>query len=121
MSSKPLRSHVLSGSFEPSDQTFVTCLSESVQSICLGIPIPHARILRTQPAYSTINQRADFLLNDSAYVSLSWHASHDKLAYLLANLASSAGVYSSAAQSAVPRAEANTFRRGNIVTFVGGL
>jgi hypothetical protein len=43
------------------------------------------------------------------------------LAYLLANLASSAGVYSFAAQSAVPRAEADTFRSGNIVTFVGGL
>ena len=52
--------------------------------------------------------------------SRSRHASHDKLAYLLANFAFRAGVYSSAAQSAVPRAEADTFRRGDIVTFVGG-
>jgi hypothetical protein len=102
--------------FELCDHAFVTCLS-----ICLGIPVPHARILRTQPAYSTIDPWADFLLNDSARASRSQHASHDKLAYLLAKLASRAGVYSSAAQSAVPRAEADTFRHGDIVTFVGGL
>ena len=71
--------------FELSDQAFVTCLS-----ICLGIPVPHARILRTQPAYSTIDPWANFLLNDSAHASRSRHASHDKLAYLLANLASTA-------------------------------
>ena len=77
--------------------------------------------MRTQPAYSTIDQWADFLLNDSAHASRSRHASHDKHAYFLANLASRANVYSSAAQSAVPRAEADSFRRGDIVTFVGGL
>ncbi len=102
--------------FELSDHSFVTCLS-----ICLGIPVPHAHILRTQPAYSTINQWADFLLNDSAHVSRSRHASHDKIAYLFANLASRAGVWSSVAQSAVLRAEADTFRRGDNFTFVGGL
>jgi hypothetical protein len=80
--------------FELSDHASVTCLS-----ICLGIPVLHARILRTQPAYSTIDQWADFLLNDSAHAFRSRHASQDKLAYILAqaNLASSAGVYSSAA------------------------
>jgi hypothetical protein len=106
--------------FELSDHASVTCLS-----ICLGIPVLHARILRTQPAYSTIDQWADFLLNDSAHAFRSRHASQDKLAYILAqaNLASSAGVYSSAAQSAGPRAEADldTICRGDIVTFVGGL
>ena len=69
--------------FELSDHASVTCLS-----ICLGIPVLHARILRTQPAYSTIDQWADFLLNDSARASRSQHASHDKPAYTLANLAS---------------------------------
>jgi chlorite dismutase len=77
----------------------------------------HAHILLTRPAYSTIDQRADFLLFYSAHVSQALHASHDKLAYLLANLASSAGVYSSAAQSAVLQAEADTFCSGDIVTF----
>jgi hypothetical protein len=102
--------------FKLSDHAFVTCLS-----ICLGIPVPHARVLRTQPALSTIDPLADFLLNDSAHASRSRYASHDKLAYLLGNLASRAGVYASAAQSAVLRAEADTFRRGDIVTFFDGL
>jgi hypothetical protein len=62
--------------------------------------------VHTQPDYSTIDQWADFfLLNDSAHVFRSLHASHDKLAHLLANSASRA------AQSAVLRAEADTFRR----------
>jgi hypothetical protein len=100
LSQYPLNLLNLMCPFELSDQAFVTCLS-----ICLGIPVSHARILRTQPDYSAIDQWADFLLNDSAHVSRSRHASHDKLAYLLADLAfeSIAGVYSSAAQSTLPR------------------
>jgi hypothetical protein len=115
LSQCPLNLFDLMCPFELSDHAFDTCLS-----ICPGIPVPHARILRTQPAYRTMDQWADFLLNDSAHASRSLHATQDKLAYLSADLASSAGVYSSAAQSAVPRAEADTFRRGDIVTFVGG-
>jgi hypothetical protein len=69
--------------FELSDQAFVTCLS-----ICLGIPVPRASILHTQPAYSTIDQWADFLLSNSVHKSPSRHAPDDKLAYILADLAS---------------------------------
>jgi hypothetical protein len=72
-------------------------------------------------ALLTTDQWADFLLHYSAHVSGSLqclHASHDKV---LANSASRAGVCSSFAQIAVPRAEADIFRCGNIVTFVGGL
>jgi hypothetical protein len=115
LSQCPLNLFDLMCPFELSDHAFDTCLS-----VCLGIPVPHARILRTRPAYRTIDQWADFLLNDSAHASRSLHATQDKLAYSSADLASSAGVYSSAAQSAVPRAEADTFRRGDIVALVGG-
>ena len=79
LSQFPLNLFDLMCPFELSDHAFVTCLS-----ICLGIPVPHACVLRTQPAYSTIDPWADFLLNDSAHASRSRHASHDKLACLLA-------------------------------------
>jgi hypothetical protein len=79
--------------------------------------VQHAHILCTQPHYSTFYQWA-LLLNDSAHASRSQHASHDKLAYLLVNFASRADVYSPASPSAVPRAEADTFRCGDIVTLL---
>jgi hypothetical protein len=99
-------------------QTFPTRCSASLS---IASPVLHARNWLTQPTYSTIDQWADFLPNDSSHVSRSRHASHDKLAFLFANLASRAGVYSSTAQCADPQAEADCFRRGDIVTFAGGL
>ena len=102
--------------FELSDQAFITCMS-----IALGVPVPHARLLQGSPGYEHIDVWADRLLNDPRHAARSRKASHDRLAFCLSNLASSAGLPSSALQSAVPVAEGDTFRRGDIVTSVAGL
>jgi len=91
-------------------------------SICLGVPVPHARFLKaTVPAYAAIDIWADFLLNNSTHASRSRHSSHDRLAYCLARLAKQAGLPSSATSSAVPRADEDSDRHGDIVTSVAGL
>ena len=102
--------------FELSDQAFITCMS-----IALGVPVPHARLLQGSPGYEHIDVWADRLLNDPRHAARSRKASHDRLAFCLSNLASRAGLPSSALQSAVPVAEDDTFRRGDIVTSVAGL
>ena len=103
--------------FELSDKAFTTSMS-----ICLGVPVPHARFLKaTVPAYAAIDIWADFLLNNSTHASRSRHSSHDRLAYCLARLAKQAGLPSSATPSAVPRADEDSDRHGDIVTSVAGL
>ena len=103
--------------FELSDQAFTTSLS-----ICFGIPVPHARFLRaTDPKYADIDVWADFLLNNATHASRSRYASHERLVVCLASLASKAGLPSSAPPSAVPFADDDSFRRGDIVTTVTGL
>ena len=102
---------------ELSDQAFKTSMS-----ICLGVPVPHARFLQaTVPDYAQIDVWGDFLLNNSTHASRSRHSSHERLAYCLARLATKAGLPSSARPSAVPCAEDDSFRRGDIVTSVAGL
>jgi hypothetical protein len=102
---------------ELSDQAFKTSMS-----ICLGVPVPHARFLQaTVPDYAQIDVWADFLLNNSTHASRSRHSSHERLAYCLARLATKAGLPSSARPSAVPCAEDDSSRRGDIVTSVAGL
>jgi hypothetical protein len=96
--------------------------SKTSMSICLGVPVPHARFLHaTVPDYAQIDVWADFLLNNSTHASRSRHSSHERLAYCLALLATKAGLPSSARLSAVPRAEDDSFRRRDIVTSVAGL
>ena len=103
--------------FELSDQAFQTCLS-----ICLGVPVPHARFLKATVAqYSDIDMWADFLLNNATHASRSRYASHQRLAFCLARLAVRAGLPATATQSAVPFADDDSFRRGDIVTSVAGL
>ena len=102
--------------FELSDQAFITCMS-----LCLGVPVPHTRVLRQSTDYAHIDDWADFLLTDSAHASRSRHTSHNRLAFCLSNLAARAGLASSALQSDVPVAEEDTYRRGDIVTSVAGL
>ena len=102
--------------FELSNQAFVTSMS-----ICLGVPVPHARFLTFTEQYANIDVWADFLLTDAAHASRSRKNSHDRLAYCLSNLAARAGLSSSAIQSTIPVAEEDTFRRGDIVTSVAGL
>ena len=102
--------------FELSDQAFITCMS-----ILLGVPVPHARMLRGTPGYEDIDVWGDSLLNDPRHAARSRKASHDRLAFCLSNLAARAGLSSSAIQSAVPVAQEDTFRRGDIVTSVAGL
>ena len=103
--------------FELSGQAFTTSLS-----ICFGIPVPHARFLRaTDPKYADIDVWADFLLNNATHASRSRYASHERLVVCLASLASKAGLPSSATPSAVPFADDDSFRRGDIVTTVTGL
>ena len=53
---------------------------------------------------------ADSLLNDPRHAARSNKAFHDRLAFCLSNLASLAGLSSSALQSAVSVAEEVTFR-----------
>ena len=112
----PMSLFALMCPFELSNQAFVTCMS-----ICFGVPVPHAQLLQHCQGYSNIDVWADFLLNDSAHASRSRHVSHDRLAFCLSNLAARAGLTSSAIQSSIPVAEADTFRRGDIVTSVAGL
>ena len=102
--------------FELSNQAFVTSMS-----ICLGVPVPHARFLTFTEQYADIDVWADFLLTDAAHASRSRKNSHDRLAYCLSKLAARAGLSSSAIQSTIPVAEEDTFRRGDIVTSVAGL
>ena len=101
---------------ELSDQAFITCMS-----LCLGVPVPHTRVLQQSEDYAHIDDWADFLLTDSAHASRSRHTSHNRLAFCLSNLAARAGLASSALQSDVPVAEEDTYRRGDIVTSVAGL
>jgi len=101
---------------ELSDEAFVTCMS-----LCLGVPVPYTRLLQRMPDYDHIDEWADFLLNDAAHASRSRHTSHSRLAYCLSNLASNAGLKSSAMPSDVPVAEDDTLRRGDIVTVVAGI
>ena len=51
--------------FELSDQAFITCMS-----LCLGIPVPHTRVLQHSEEYAHIGVWADFLLTDSAHSAL---------------------------------------------------
>ena len=90
-------------------------------SLCLGVPVPHTRVLQQSADYAHIDDWADFLLTDSAHASRSRHTSHNRLAFCLSNLAARAGLASSALQSDVPVAEEDTYRRGDIVTSVAGL
>ena len=64
---------------------------------------------------------ADCRLNDPRDASRSRKASYDRLAFCLSNLASRAGLSSSALQSAVPVAEQETFRLGDTVMSVADL
>ena len=64
---------------------------------------------------------ADSLLNNPRHAARSRKASHDRLAFCLSNLAARAGLSSSAIQSAVPVAQEDTFRRGDIVTSIAGI
>ena len=50
--------------FELSNQAFVTSMS-----ICLGVPVPHARFLTFTEQYADIDVWADFLLTDAAHAS----------------------------------------------------
>ena len=103
--------------FELSDQAFKTSMS-----ICFGLPVPHARFLKASiPDYASIDVWADFLLNNPTHASRSRHASHERLAYCLARLATKAGLPSTARPSAVPCADEDSARRGDIVTSVAGL
>ena len=102
---------------ELSDQAFKTSMS-----ICLGLPVPHARFLKaTVPDYAAIDVWADFLLNNPTHASRSRHSSHDRLAYCIARLATTAGLPSTARPRAVPCAEEDSYRRGGIITSVAGL
>ena len=61
------------------------------------------------------------LLNDSRHAGSTCHASHDAIAHIVATLASSHGVSTTACLRMVPLAEPDTMERGDIVASVRGL
>ena len=61
------------------------------------------------------------ILGMNCHTARSRKASHYCLAFCLSNVASKAGLSSSALQSAVPVAEEDTFSQGDIVTSVAGI
>ena len=62
--------------FQLSDHAFITYMS-----LCLGVPVPHTRILKESEEYAQIDVWADFFLTDSAHASRLWHTLHSSLVF----------------------------------------
>ena len=90
-------------------------------AILLGYPVPHARYLQLRPAVPPIDPWADMLLNDARHASATRHASHDAITNIIATMASSHGVSTSASLRLVPLADPDTMERGDLVVSASGI
>lgn len=93
--------------FELSNHAFVSTLA-----ILLGVPVPYARHLQTQPGYHHIDPWGDSLLNDRSHAK--WTASHNTIVRTIAQLATNYGVSTTGLTREVPVAEQGTSRRGDL-------
>jgi hypothetical protein len=90
-------------------------------ALLLGYPVPHARYLQTRRGNPPIDPWADMLLNDSYHAAATRHASHDAITNIIANLASSHGVSTTARLRLVPLATPDTMERGDLVAASCGI
>ena len=89
-------------------------------ALILGTPVPHAVYLKEKiHQYSAIDVFGDSLLNTSAHASHTRVQSHDRLAHLIAELATQHGIPSTTKH--IPVATDHSDRRGDIATCRGGL
>ncbi len=84
-------------------------------AILFGYPVPHARYLWSRLAAAPIDPWAGMLLNDARHTSTTRHASHDAITNIIATLASSHGMPTSASLHLVPLADSDTtMERGDL-------
>ena len=103
----PMGLIALMSPFELSNMAFTSTLA-----ILLGVPVPYARILRTQAGYHHIDPWGDCLLNDRSHAK--WTASHNTIVRTIAQLATNYGVSTTGLTRDVPVAERGTSRRGDL-------
>ena len=113
---KPMALFALMCPCELSNTAFV-----SSAAILLGIPLPHALLLRqhSPQQYGHIDKFGDFLLNNSAHGAHSWIGSHNAIVNMIAHLASEHGITLSS--SLVPPASDSSQHKGDLITTRGGL
>ena len=104
--------------FELSNATLLTSTA-----LLLGYPVPHAQFLQTRPALYPCDPWADMLLNDSRRAGSTRHANHNPITHIIAMLASSHGVSTTASSCLhmVPLADPDTMKRGDIIVPARGL
>ena len=90
-------------------------------ALLLGYPVPHARYLQSFHGACPVDPWGDYLLNNSAHAASTRHASHDAITHMIATLASSHGVSTSARLQQVPLATPDTMQRGDLVAMSNGL
>ena len=90
-------------------------------ALLLGYPVPHARYLQSLHGACPVDPWGDYLLNNSAHAASTRHASHDDITHIIATLASSHGVSTSARLQQVPCATPDTMQRGDLVAMSNGL
>ena len=90
-------------------------------ALLFGYPVPHARYLRSLHGASPLDPWGDALLNSSTHAANTRHASHDAITSMIANLASSHGVSTSARLQHVPLAAQDTMQRGDLVAMTSGI
>ena len=81
-------------------------------ALLLGYLVPHARYLQTRSGTPPVDPWADMLLNDSRHAVTTRYASHDAITNIIAMLAASHGVSTSACLRLVPRTDPDTMERG---------
>ena len=90
-------------------------------ALLLCYPVPHARYLQTRPGFPPVDLWADMLLNDSRHAATTRHASHDAITNIIAMLAASHGISTSACLRLVPLADPDTMERGDLVVSTRGV
>jgi hypothetical protein len=102
--------------FELTNAAIHTCTA-----LLLGYPVPHARYLQTRPGAAPIDPWADMPLNHPCHASTTRHASHDTITNIIAMMATSHGMSTSASLRLVPLADPDTMGRSDLVVSSSGL